>query len=178
MSLFPFKYWWRGFCFYRPFLITITLWLQCVLVNATYTPFNVIKILISMIDTHRKDSGLKLAFCATTRIFPKERKLLNVTLFVPLACISNFWGCDFVLVFFKRQVERFKCGASRTFRVMCFSSFYYYRVTLLSYGHYLYYLYKGSQVFSWEVNELLWNLLAVPSFDRFGGINCVHSLAS
>lgn len=65
-----------------------------------HLPFNVIKILISMIDTHRKDSGLKLAFCATTRIFPKERKLFNVTLFVPLACISNFCGCDFVLFFF------------------------------------------------------------------------------
>lgn len=58
--------------------------------------FNLIKISIGMIKLHWKNLGLKLAFSATTKIFQKETKLFNVTLFVPLTCISNIFGVYFV----------------------------------------------------------------------------------
>jgi len=61
--------------------------------------------------------------------------------------LLGFYFVWLMVLFFRKEVDRFKCGASSTFRVMCFS-FYYYRVTLLLYGYYLYYLYEGSQVFS------------------------------
>lgn len=76
-----------------------------------------------MIETHRKNSVLKLAFSATTEIFKKERKLFNVILFVPLACISNFFGFYFVwlvvLFCFKKQVERLRYGASSIHLGLC-----------------------------------------------------------
>lgn len=126
-----------------------------------------------MIKLHWKNLGLKLAFSATTKIFWKETKLFNFTLFFPLTCISNIFGVYFVWLvvlsfcfgdYFSillKQRERFNHEAPTTFQAMCFSPF------IMASGRYLY---KGSQVFSWEVKGLLWNVLTVSSFGRFGGI--------
>lgn len=97
--------------------------------------FNIIKIPIGMIKLHWKNLGLKLAFSATTKIFRKETKLFNFTLFFPLACISNILGVYFVWLvvlsfcfggYFSillKQWERFNHEAPTTFQAMCFSPF-------------------------------------------------------
>lgn len=66
-----------------------------------------------MIGTHRKNSSIKSAFSATTKIFKKEGKLFNVILFEIQPRGTNFLAFYLVwlvvwfgFVFFKKQVQR------------------------------------------------------------------------